>query len=207
MSAAPISVVLLRNLLADLPIRPGDVLPARVLAREGQTGVLQLAGVRVDARLPPELAAGTRLRLRVAEAASERVTLQVVPRTEAQPAAAAQTADPLAAALRAGLAVALPGGALARLFVDPEEEGRSGGGAGGPARVTLRYEAAALGRVDLALALAPGAVTGTIHAAGGETAERLRAAAGELRDALAAATGRPASVTVRERAETVDLRA
>jgi hypothetical protein len=209
----PIQLVLLRSVLPDLPVRPGDVLPALVISREGQQGVLYLGGVRVTAQLPAELAAGERIRLRVQESAAERITLRVVPEAEAPstaqqaaPAAAAATTDPLASALRAGLAMGLPGGALARLFVDPEDE--AAGGAGRQAsRVTLRYEAAAMGRVDLVLELLPGAVSGTIHAPAGETAARLREGADALRSALAAATGRPASVTVRERSETVDLRA
>lgn len=203
----PIQLVLLRNLLPDLPIRPGDVLPARVMSRDGQQGVLYLGGVRVPAQLPPELAAGQRLRLRVQESGGERITLRVVAEAEAaQQAQAAATADPLAEALRAGLAVGLPGGAMARLFVDPEEGGAGAASRAG-SRVTLRYEAAAMGRVDLVLELAPGAVAGTIHAPEGAVAERLREGADALRAALAAATGRPASVSVRERGETVDLRA
>ncbi|HEU4658579.1 MAG TPA: flagellar hook-length control protein FliK [Capillimicrobium sp.] len=211
MAGLPIQLVLLRNVLPDLPVRPGDVLPARVVAREGAQGTLFLAGVRVPAQLPPELAAGTRLRLRVQETATERIVLQVVP--PAEPEAAAQAAapvapgDPLAAALRAGLTMGLPGGALARLFVDPEDAAAARASGRGPSRVTLRYEAAAIGRVDLVLELQPGAVAGTIHAPAGDVADRLRAGAADLRAALAAATGRPASVSVRERGETVDLRA
>ena len=117
------------------------------------------------------------------------------------------TGDPLAAAIRAGLVVALPGGALARLFVDPDDARAAARGGGGPSRVTLRYEAAAIGRVDIALEITPGAVAGTVHAPSGAAAERLRGSAADLRAALAAATGRPASVSVRERGESVDLRA
>jgi hypothetical protein len=212
MAGAPIDLILLRGgLVPDLPVRAGDVLAARVISREGAMGVLFLAGARVNAQLPPELAAGTRLRLRVQETEGERVVLRVVA-SGAEPAAAgaqaAATSDPLAEALRAGLVVTLPGGASARLFVDPDQAGETAGGGGrAPSRVTLRFEAAALGRVDLALEVAPGAVTGTVHAPAGEVAARLSEAAGDLRDALAAATGRPASVSVRERGGTVDLRA
>lgn len=207
----PVQLFLLRDLLPDLPLRPGDVLPARVVAREGAHGTLYLAGARVPAQLPPELAAGTRLRVQVQDAAGERIVLQVVPppAETAQAAQAGQAAagDPLAAALRAGLAIGLPGGALARLFVDPEDAAEGARTGRGPQRVTLRYEAAAMGRVDVALELRPGAVAGTIHAPAGEVAERLTAGAPALREALAAATGRPATVSVRPRGETVDLRA
>jgi len=213
MAGLPVDLVLLRGLLPDVPVRPGDVLPARVLARQGAQGMLSLAGVRVAAQLPEGLAEGARLRLRVQEAGTERIVLRVVGEPEAAPgqqaaaAAVPAAADPLAAAVRAGLVVALPGGALARLFVDPEEARGAARGGGAPSRVTLRYEAAAIGRVDIALEIAPGAVAGTVHAPAGVAAERLRESAGDLRAALAAATGRPASVTIRERTETVNLRA
>lgn len=201
----PVDVVLLRGLLPEVPIRAGDVLPARVLG----PGMLSLAGVRVAARLPEGLAEGARLRLRVQEAGAERVVLRVVGEAEVGPGGAAPaTADPLAAAIRAGLAVALPGGALARLFVDADDAGATAGSSGGgTARVTLRYEAAAMGRVDIALEIAPGGVAGTVHAPAGPVADRLRSSADDLRGALATATGRPAQVSVRERGETVDLRA
>jgi len=210
MAGAPIQLILLRGgFVPDLPVRAGDVLPARVISRDGGMGVLYLAGVRVSARLPAELTAGMRLRLQVQETEGERVLLRVVAGSEqagASAQAAAATADPLADALRAGLVATLPGGASARLFVDPDQGG-DGAGGDAPTRVTLRFEAAALGRVDLALELAPGAVSGTVHAPAGAVAERLSAAAAELRGALASATGRPATVTVRERGGTVDLRA
>jgi len=207
---APVNFVLHRPLVGDMPIRVGDVLPARIFSREGQGGVLILSGVRVPAaQLPPEPPVGMRLRLRVQEAGQERLVLRVVdgPATaEATPPAAA--ADPLAGALRAGLAVPLPGGQVVRLFVDPGEgHGGTFGRGGAASRVTLRFEAAALGRVDLGLELRPGAVAGTVHASAGAPAERLSARAEELRGALARATGRPASVSIRPREETVDLRA
>ncbi|MBX5440616.1 MAG: flagellar hook-length control protein FliK [Solirubrobacteraceae bacterium] len=211
MAAAPIDLILLRGGFApDLPLRVGDVLAARVLTREGPTGMLFLAGARVSARLPADLAPGARLRLQVQEAEGERVVLRVVgggSEAAAPAAQAAAAADALAEALRRGLVATLPGGASARLFVDPGEGGAAPAGGRAPSRVTLRFEAAALGRVDVALELAPGAVSGTVHAPAGDVAQRLRAGIGDLRDALAQATGRPATVAVRERGETVDLRA
>jgi hypothetical protein len=208
-----VDLVLLRNLAPDLPVRVGDILPARVISRQGPQGMLFLAGTQVPAQLPPELTAGMRMRVRVQEAGTDQLTLRVVPQSlepeagQHVPATPPPTADPLAGALRAGLAVGLPGGAIARLFVDPEAEGGRAAGRSGPTRVTLRYEAAAMGRVDLTLELLPGAVTGTVHAPSGAVAERLREGVAQLREALAAATARPASVTVRERGETVDLHA
>ena len=164
----PANLILLRGLIPELPMRPGDLLPARVYSR----GTLVLAGVRVAAQLPENLENGQRLRV------------------------------------RAGLALPLPGGQVARLFVDRDGGSEGGGGRSGALqRVTLRFEAAVLGRVDLALELVPGAASATVHAPAGAAAHRLAEHADELRAALAQATGRPATVSVRQREETVDLRA
>jgi hypothetical protein len=206
----PANLILLRGLIPELPMRPGDLLPARVYSRD----TIVLAGVRIAAQLPENLEAGQRLRLRVEEASRSRLLLRVVETSaagEADVLPQSVTADPLADALRAGLALPLPGGQVARLFVQPD--GGSDADAGRPGalqRVTLRFEAAALGRVDLALEVRggrDGIVTGTVHAPAGAAAHRLAEHAGELRAALAQATGRPATVSVRQRGETVDLRA
>jgi hypothetical protein len=200
-------MILLRGLIPELPMRPGDLLPARVYSRD----TIVLAGVRIAAQLPENLEAGQRLRLRVEEASRSRLLLRVVESSAAGEADAlpqSVTADPLADALRAGLALPLPGGQVARLFVQPDGGSDADAGrASAPQRVTLRFEAAALGRVDLALEVLPGAVTGTVHAPAGPAAQRLAEHADELRAALAQATGRPATVSVRQRGETVDLRA
>ncbi len=204
----PANLILLRGLIPELPMRPGDVLPARVFSRD----TIVLAGVRVAAQVPDNLVTGQRLRLRVEEASQSKLLLRIVETSgagEAQALPQSVAADPLANALRAGLAVPLPGGQVARLFVDPDgaTEAEPGRRAGGLQRVTLRFEAAALGRVDLALEVLPGAVSGTVHAPAGAAAQRLGEHADELRAALAHATGRPATVTVRQRGETVDLHA
>ena len=74
--AGPIvDLVLLRGLFTDTALKPGTVLAARVLERDGPKGMLLLNGVRVPAQLPPELAEGDALRVRVAEASSERIHL------------------------------------------------------------------------------------------------------------------------------------
>jgi hypothetical protein len=203
----PANLILLRGLIPELPMRAGDLLPARVYSRD----MIVLAGVRVAAQLPENLEVGQRLRLRVEEASRSRLLLRVVETSgggEADGLPQSVTADPLADALRAGLALPLPGGQVARLFVAPDGGSEGGAGrAGSLQRVTLRFEASALGRVDLALEVLPGAVTGTVHAPAGPAAQRLAEHADELRAALAQATGRPATVSVRQRGETVDLRA
>src|SRR5216110_69302 len=138
--AGRVDLVLLRGLLADLPLRDGTVLGARVLERQGARGLLALAGGRVWATLPEGVEPGARLRLRVVEAGPERVHLQIVPEQVAQTAAPeAQTVYPLP----------LPGAVTARLVVE-EREPAAGGAGRSPARVVLlRVDSPALGRLDL----------------------------------------------------------
>jgi len=191
-----VQLVLLRQLGADFPLKPGTILPARVLDRS----TIALAGARMAATLPPGLEPGQALRVRVREASHEKLVLQVVD----QPAAAEQASS--AVPLAATAAVPLPGGASARLLVDPDEEGSSDGGGAARRSITLRYESPGLGRLDLALTLDPGVVSAVAHAPA-EVAERLRAGVPELRDALGAAAQRPASVTVVARQETLNVQA
>ena len=196
MSGPIVDLVLLRGLLADTALRPGTVLPAKVLEREGARGWLLLGGVRVQAQLPPELAVGDVLRLRVQEATSERVSLQVVP--PAQPPATADAATQ-------AVAVPLPGGARFRVEPDPPEAG-SAAAKPGRRSIALRFDSPALGRLDFLLELDPEAAGAKVGVASG-AAELARSGANDLRDGLARATERPASVTVREREETLDVRA
>jgi hypothetical protein len=84
-----VEAALLRANLPDLVLRPGMTLPARVMERHGQMGLLLLAGTPLSAQLPDDLKAGDRLRLRV-----EDVGEQVVLRTVDTPAAQQQQATP-----------------------------------------------------------------------------------------------------------------
>src|SRR6185312_4172591 len=161
-----VQLVLLRALAGmgartqETPLKPGMVLPARVLAN----GQLLLAGVKLSAQLPPGLEPGSVVR-------------------QQQPAEATAAAAPQPVPT---FAVPLPNGAAARLLVNPEDDSaESSGGPGGVrSTVTLRYESAGLGRVDLALSLETGVVRAVAHAPAGEVAERLRAGSGELRAML-----------------------
>jgi hypothetical protein len=174
-------LILLRTLSSgsSLPgptLSPGAVVAARVLDR----GLLSLAGARVPAMLPDDVRPGDALRLRVQEAGPERVVLQIVPQPQVPPAATA--------------AVALPGGAFARVIED--EEGAGGGPRGGQA-VLLRYDSPTLGRLDIRLSSA-GA---TVYASEGAPADAARSAAGDL----AADLGAPVAVLARRSA--LDARA
>jgi hypothetical protein len=160
-------LVLLRAALASPTLRPGAVVAARVLDH----GMLSLLGARVPATLPEDVRPGDVLRLNVKEAGPERILLQVV-----------QQPPPVATA-----PVMLPGGATARVI---EEDDEQAGGAGrGERAVTLRYDSATLGRLDIRLSSAGATVT----ASAGPPADAARAAAGELAGAL----GAPVAVVAR----------
>jgi len=204
-----VQLVLLRALMGmgarpqETALRPGVTLGARVLPDGG----LLLAGVRVQATLPENLAPGSFVRLQVKEATTERLLLQVVD-ANAAPDQAAQAGATAQAAPMPTFPVMLPGPAMAHLLIDPEAEGEEGGARGGVrSTVTLRYESEGLGRVDLALTLVEGAVHAVAHAPAGEVAEKLRAASGELRTALSTALGRPAAVDIVAHAEVLDVAA
>src|SRR4051794_15773778 len=186
----------------EQPLREGAVLPARVL----KGGAILLDGVRLAATLPEGLEPGALVRVKVREASAEKLVLQVIEHVEAQPASAA----PNAPAPQPTLPVALPGGAMAQLLLvqpDAEDEPSGGGASRARSTVTLRYESAGLGRVDLAVALEDGAVRAVAHAPAGEVAERLRAASGDLRAALSSALGRPAAVDIVAHTEVLDVSA
>jgi hypothetical protein len=180
-----VEAALLRAQLPELVLRPGMTLPARVMERHGQMGLLLLAGTPLSAQLPDELKAGDRLRLRV-EAVGEQVVLRTVDSPAAQPAA---TPPP-------ELALPLPGGGRAEVRVT--ERAADGRGDEEPAAVALDYDSPALGTLAMRLVQQPGGagLQVTVGATVGAPEERVRGAAEELRTALAEATGLPATVRV-----------
>ena len=153
-------LILLRTALASPALRTGAVVAARVVDR----GVLSLLGARVAAKLPDDVRPGDVLRLRVKESTPERLTLQVV-----------QQPPPDATA-----AVMIPGGATARVIKEDEEQAGGRNGAGPTRAVTLRYDSATLGRLDIHLS----AAGATVHVSEGPPADAARSAAGELAGAL-----------------------
>jgi hypothetical protein len=198
--STPVGFTVLRALAPDLPLSVGATLAARVLARDGDRGTLLLAGARVMAQLPDGVEAGDRLRLRVQDSGGDRLVLKVV--EQAQPAEAAPSQ------VAALTPLALPGGATARLFVDPEEEpGGARRGEEPPRSVFLRYDSPVLGRIDVALTLTGQAIGAAVQLSAGEPARAARGDSASLQGALAAAASRPALVQVLARDETVDLRA
>jgi hypothetical protein len=187
MDVLRVQAALLRANMPELVLRPGLMLPAKVLERAGQHGLLLLAGTPLSAELPDELQAGARLRLRVEEVTGDRIVLRAVD----SPAPGPQPSQPLPP----DVALPLPGGRQAEVRVTERAEERRGGGE--PASVALVYDSPALGTLDLRLVLAPGAgLTVTVGATAGAPEDRVRAAADGLRAALAEATGLPASVRI-----------
>jgi hypothetical protein len=191
---APVELVLVRGLLPDVGLKPGTILSGRVL----DASTLVLAGVRLAAKLPAGVEPGQHLRLKVAEASTERIHLQVVDQ-QAPQTAAAQPAPPSAAVY----AMALPGGVATRVHVEEREEAGRRGEAGAARAVVVRYDSPTLGRMDVRIDRSSAAV----HVSAGEPADRVRGAAEVLREALARVTGGPVQVTVHPREETLDVRA
>src|SRR5918992_4522999 len=137
MAGPIVDLVLLRGLFADTALRPGTVLAAKVLERDGSRGMLLLNGVRVPAQLPPQLAAGDALRVRVQEVSAERLTLQVLPRAEG-----AEGAPPPPT-----VGLPLPGGA--RFRVERDADGAGAAAAEGERHaIRLRFDSPALGPLE-----------------------------------------------------------
>jgi hypothetical protein len=90
--------------------------------------------------------------------------------------------------------------------VTERDAGGGGGRAGERQNVLLRYNAPALGAVDLRFAMDAGALSLSVSLAPGQPVELAQAGAEGLRQALAASLpGRAVSVTVSPRREPVDL--
>src|SRR3954453_4889105 len=183
-----VEAALLRAQLPELVLRPGMTLPARVMERHGQMGLLLLAGTPLSAQLPDELQAGDRLRLRV-----EDVGEQVVLRTVETPAPSAQQAPQT---LPPEVEPPLPGGRQAEARVTEQASERRGEDE--PVTVALDYDSPALGPLAMRLVHQPRGrgSPGAGGATAGARGARPRGAAEELRRALADATGLPATVRV-----------
>src|SRR5919112_2938192 len=98
MSVAPLlqlEAALLRRQMPDLLLRPGMTLYARVSERQGQHGIIVLAGSPLVAQLPDSVAAGDKLRLLVEDTRGERVTMKLVQEQPAAPPGSAAVAVPL----------------------------------------------------------------------------------------------------------------
>jgi hypothetical protein len=209
----------------DIKIVPGRAVMARVVqAPPGQKGSLSIAGYLLDAELPEDVQAGQDLRLVVRDVNAERVLLAITDpheaeqaqqsrpaeqRSQAQESQQAQSLhdplpDPSLAAQGGWGPVPLPGGGSVQ--VTERDAGGAGGGGGERQNVLLRYDAPALGAVDLRFQMDAGALRLSVSLAPGQPLELAQAGAESLRRALGASLpGRAVSVTVSPRREPLDL--
>jgi hypothetical protein len=189
MQPLAVDLRILRTLLGgELRIAPGRVLMARVVTVEGGRGSLSIAGTLIDAELPKNVRAGEDLRLVVREVSTDRVLLGLTDQAaSAVPPAPAQ----------------LPGGGSVR--VSERDESASAGPSPDTHTLALRYDAPALGPVDLRFELDSGSLRVGVSLAPGGSLAAAQAGAEELRAALAAAVPHTVSVTVTPRREPLDL--
>ena len=178
---------------AELRIAPGRALMARVVTADGLgRGSLNIAGAVIDASLPKDVQAGQELRLTVRHVSPDRVELSM------------SGQDP--GAVAAAEAVALPGGGTVHVGErDAGGGGRPGGADADRHTLSLRYDAPALGAVDLRFELDPESLRVSAALAAGPPFESALDSAGKLRDALAEAIGRPVTVDVSTRREPLDV--
>ena len=186
---------------AELRVTVGRGLMARVVnVNPGGRGTLSIAGVPIDAKLPPGVQAGQDLRLIVRNVSPEQVVLSL-------------SGEAGAAAVQPQAAVELPGGGRVRVTerdADAEaESGRATAPATGRHVLALAYDAPALGRLDLRFELDPQSLRVNATLAAGGPAARATDAAGELRDALSQALGglggRAVIVEITPRREPLDV--
>ena len=181
-----VDALVLRAQLPELTLRVGASVVARVAAREAGHGVIVLAGVPLVAQLPPEVATGQTLHLKVAEVTAEQVTLRL---DQQAMLTAAQAGQPLAPP-------------PPRVAVD--EPPRRGAGGEESATVSLAFDSAVLGRLDLRVDLARGNLSASVAAPPGAAFDLAAEAAGRLQHALGERTGRAAQVRVTPRREPLD---
>ena len=178
---------------SELRIAPGRGLMARVVTADGfGRGSLNIAGAVIDASLPKDVQAGQELRLTVRHVSAERVELSM---SDQSLPSAVDTAP-------------LPGGGtLCVTERDTSAGGRGSGSGEGADRHTLslRYDAPALGAVDLRFDLDSGSLRVSATLRAGDPYDRALDRAGELREALTDAVGLPVTVDVLPSREPLDV--
>jgi hypothetical protein len=196
-------------LTPDIKLMPGRALMARVAGADGAgRGSLSIAGFIVEAELPPGVTTGQDLRLIVREVSPERILLSLSAGEHAQASQAPQAgvAQPLPADQLPVMPapVPLPGGGTVQVS---EREARGGGHGGGPTEqiLTLRYNAPALGAVDLRFALDPETLGLSISVSPGHPLTLAQSELDSLRRSLSQQLGRGVTVTVGPRREPLDL--
>jgi hypothetical protein len=191
MEPIPVDIRLIRAVLgSELRIAPGRAMLARVVTTDGLgRGALSIAGALIDAELPQHVHTGQELRLVVREVSADRVVLGLSDQVVAPPPAP----------------VDLPGGGTVRVNEDDEGGGSPSGASPGNQRLSLRYDAPALGPVDLRFELEAGSLRVVVALSPGDPLDLGRSGAAALQQTLAAGTDRPVTVTVAGRREPLDL--
>ncbi|HWK26608.1 MAG TPA: hypothetical protein VNS09_08600 [Solirubrobacter sp.] len=185
MEPIAVTAALLRAQLPDVPLREGASVLARVASRGAEHAVLVIAGIPVAAQVPPEVAAGATLKLRVQEVTAERVLLRIDAPQVPVGAAPAPPPEP-------------------RVTVE-EAPARRRGADGEPADVVaLAFTSPALGRLDLRIELRGARVLAEVTTPAGPAHDVAAAGAERLRANLEAA-GLQSTVQVRPRRPPLDL--
>jgi hypothetical protein len=189
MESIAVVAALLKAQLPDVSLRVGSTVLARVASRGEHHAVLVLGGMPITAQVPDDVKAGTTLRLKVQEATEDRITLQL---DQSVPVAVPVPPQPLLAADRA------------RVQVD-EAPGRRRGEDGQPADVvSLAFNSASLGRLDLRLELQGERLLAAVTTPAGPSFDLATAASERLRANLGAA-GLDPTVRVQARRDPVDF--
>lgn len=200
MDPIAVDIRLIRAVLGtELRVAPGRGLMARVMnVGPGGRGTLSIAGMSIDAKLPPGVQAGQDLRLVVRHVSPEQVVLSL-------------SGEAGAAVAQSPAAVELPGGGHVR--VTERDAGSESGsdratGAGtGRHVLALAYDAPALGTVELRFELDPQSLRVNATLAAGRPANSATDAAAELQRTLSEALGdgRTVTVEVTPRREPLDV--
>lgn len=220
MATPAVTAALLRDLMRQVsaempgaptqPLRVGEVLGGRVTLMPDGARMLMVDGVRIPAQLPGDVPTGVPLKFQVTESSAEKLVLQVLrtaategpegvgPSQSAQQAAAAQGNAGVTGATP-WAAIPMPGGAQARMWLDPDLGGDDDGVApvdrARSRSMVVRYDSQMLGRMDVVLRLDEDKLEATVLGQAGEPIARMRASVAELRTALMTATERPVALS------------
>jgi hypothetical protein len=199
----------------ELGLRAGAEAVVRVVQapQDGGKGLVTLAGRLLEARLPPGLAPGQTVPVKVVDANADQVLLRVRDDAQGPPpertahaaGALAVSGDPdlvKAAAVLAPpeLALPLPNGDALELAVEPDAEDEQGGGTGeGGAEAAFVLHSAELGPIEVRLRLEGDTVLARVAVDAAALAEA-QAALPQLSAGLERATGSAPRVGLQARA-------
>jgi hypothetical protein len=192
MEPLAVDLMLLRSVLGtEMKITPGRGLMAHVMrADPSGRGAISIAGAVLEAELPKHIKAGQDVRLVVRSVSADRVVLSL----SDQALAPAPPAS-----------IPLPGGGSIRIVDADQQHGGARGQRAGRQMLALRYDAPALGPVDLRFDLDPGSLRVTVMLDAGEPLRRAQAEAIDLRQALEEGVDRTVGVKLVPRRGALDL--